>query len=150
MKLAEAIELQIARKQSAGCRYRDASCTLRAFSRSAGDLPLREVTPAAVKLFINGGLSANVQRKRHYLLRLFYEYWLARGEVLSSPMPTVVPKVPKTFIPYIYTRSEIRKLLDATSLSQQKYWCAMSAQTFRPPASVPLRNRIASGRSAPP
>jgi len=46
-------------------------------------------------------------------------------------MPAVVLKVPKTFMPYIYTRAEIRKLLDATSLSQEKNWCAMSAQTFR-------------------
>jgi site-specific recombinase XerD len=46
-------------------------------------------------------------------------------------MPPAAPKVPKTFVPYIYSRAEIRKLLDATSLSQQKYWCAMSAQTFR-------------------
>jgi len=73
VKLVEAIELHIARKQSAGSRYRDASCTLRAFCRSAGDIQLREVTPTAVKLFIDGGLSANVQRKRHYMLRLFYE-----------------------------------------------------------------------------
>jgi site-specific recombinase XerD len=131
MKLTEAIELHIARKQSAGCRYRDASCTLRAFARSVGDLQLREVTPAGVKLFIDGGLSANVQRKRHCLLRLFYEYWVARGEVLSSPMPSAIPKVPKTFTPYIYSRVEIQQLLDATSLSQAKSWCAMSAQTFR-------------------
>lgn len=131
MKLNQAVEIQIARRRAAGCRYSDAACTLRAFSRSAGDLPLKEVTPDAVKLFINAGKSASVQHKRHYLLRLFYEYWIARGEVASSPMPPSTPKVAKTFVPHIYTRAEIQKLLDGTSLSQQKYWCAMSAQTFR-------------------
>lgn len=131
MRLTEAIELHIVRKQSAGFRYREASYTLHAFLRSVGEFQLREVTPTAVKLFIDGGVSANAQHRRHSLLRRFYEYWLARGEVLSSPMPPVAPIVPKTFVPYIYTRAEIRRLLDATSLSQEKGWCAMSAQTFR-------------------
>jgi site-specific recombinase XerD len=131
MRLTEAIEYYITRKQSAGCHFRDASCTLRAFGRSVGDLQVREVLPAAVKLFIDGGLSANVQRKRHCLLRPFYEYWIARGEMSSSPIPSAVPKVPKTFTPYIYSRIEIQQLLDATSLSQAKEWCSMSIQTFR-------------------
>jgi len=131
MKLAEAIEIQIARKQSAGGLYRDRVCVLRAFSRSIGDLQLEHVTPDAVKLFIDAGRSANVQRKRHRMLRLFYEYWAARGEVAKPPLPPSVPKVTRTFVPYIYTRAEIEKLLNATSLSQQKRWCTMSAQTLR-------------------
>jgi integrase len=131
MTLAEAIEFHIARKQSAGMRYRDASYTLRAFSRSIEDLQLKEVPAAAVKLFIDAGLSANTRRKRHQILKLFYGYWFARGAVLLSPVPIEVPKAPKAFVPYIYTRAEIQSLLDATSLSQEKAWCAMSAQTFR-------------------
>jgi hypothetical protein len=49
MKLAEAVEIQIARKNSAGCRYRDGVSVLRAFSRSTGDLQLDRVTPDAVR-----------------------------------------------------------------------------------------------------
>src|SRR5260370_4636639 len=131
MKLAEAIEFYIARKQSGGMRYRDASYTLRAFSRSIGDLRLKDVSSVAVKLFIDAGLSANTRRKRHQSLKLFYDYWFARGEVLLSPVPVHVAKVPNAFVPYIYTRAQIQSLLDATSLSQAKGWCAMSAQTFR-------------------
>ena len=131
MKLSEAIEFQIARKQSAGMRYRDVSYTLRAFSRSIGDLQLTDVPTAAVKLFIDAGLSANTRQKRHQRLKLFYDYWFARGEVLLSPVPVDVPKVPNAFVPYIYTHAQIQSLLHATSLSQAKRWCAMSAQTFR-------------------
>lgn len=131
MKLAEAIEIQIARKQSAGCRYREGACVLRAFSRSIGDLELVHVTPDAVKLFVDAGRTANVQSKRHRMLRMFYEYWTARGEIAKPPLPPSVPKVARTFVPYIYTRTEIEKLLNATPLSQQRCWCTMSAQTFR-------------------
>ena len=131
MKLAEAVEIQITRKQSVGCRYHDEAYLLRIFSRQCGNVELREVTPAAVKLFIDNGRSANARRKRHYLLRLFYDYWVVRGEVPSSPLPVAIAKVPETFTPYVYTRAEIRKLLDATSLSQQQGWCVMSAATFR-------------------
>jgi integrase/recombinase XerD len=102
-----------------------------AFSRSIGDLQLERVTPDAVKLFIDAGRTANVRCKRHRMLRMFYEYWAARGEIAKSPLPPSVPKVTRTFVPYIYTRAEIEKLLNATPLSQQRCWCAMSAQTFR-------------------
>jgi len=131
MKLAEAIEIQIARKRSASCRYSEGAYVLRAFSRSIGDVQLEHVTPDAVKLFIGAGRSANVQRKRHGVLRSFYEYWAARGEISKPPLPSSVPKVTRMFVPYIYTRAEIEKLLTATPLSQQKCWCTMSAQTFR-------------------
>jgi site-specific recombinase XerD len=104
---------------------------LRAFSRSIGDLQLEHVTPDAVKLFIDAGRSANVRRKRHRMLRAFYEYWAARGEIAKPPLPPSVPKATRTFVPYIYTRAELERLLNATPLSQQKWWCTMSAQTFR-------------------
>ncbi len=120
MRLAEAIELQIARKQSAGMRYRDASYILRAFSRSIGDLQFKEVPAAAVKLFIDAGVSPNVRRRRHQILKLFYDYLCVRREVLLSPLPITVPKAPKAFVPYIYTWAEIQSLLHATSLSQEK------------------------------
>ena len=112
-------------------RYRDGSYLLRAFSRGVGDLEIRDVPISAVALFVNAGLSPYGRHKRYCLLRQLFQYWTARGELLASPMPSAPPKVRDTFVPYVYTRVELRKLLDATSLSQQMSWCSMSAGTFR-------------------
>ena len=132
MRLIDSVEIYIARKKSLGARYRGPSYGLRSFSKKLGDLQLGQVTTTDVKRFIeSGGASATTRHIKHQLLRLFYEFWQARGEVSSSPLPAVAPKRSEDFIPHIYTRSEIQHLLDATPLSQEKGWCAMTAQTFR-------------------
>ena len=46
-------------------------------------------------------------------LRCFFRYAVSRGYITTAPLPTVMPKRPPAFVPYIYTREEIRRLLQA-------------------------------------
>ena len=49
----------------------------------------------------------------------FYQYAFTRGYVDQIPLPKVLPKRPPPFIPYIYSKEELRRLLDA-ALCYQK------------------------------
>ena len=44
-------------------------------------------------------------------LRCFFRYAVSRGHITTAPLPTVMPKRPPAFVPYIYTREELRRLL---------------------------------------
>jgi hypothetical protein len=47
-------------------------------------------------------------------LKAFFDYWALRGRLkVSPPLPPRAPKSPQTFVPYIYSRSDLSLLLDA-------------------------------------
>jgi site-specific recombinase XerD len=60
----------------------------------------------------------------------FYRFALARGYCTISPLPTLVPKRPPAFVPYIYSHEELRHLLEATSLCEHRC-CKVRAYTYR-------------------
>jgi len=105
MRVIDAVEIYIARKKSLGARYRGPSYGLRSFSKKLGDLQLGQVTTTDVKRFIeSGGASATTRHIKHQLLRLFYEFWLARGEVRHRLYPPWLQSGQKTSS-HIYTRA---------------------------------------------
>jgi len=53
-----------------------------------------------------------------------------RGYATKSPLPSAVPKSCDQFVPYIYTRDEVRQLLEATS-SYRKTTRCLEPHTFR-------------------
>ena len=55
-------------------------------------------------------------------LRCFFRYAMSRGYVTTAPLPTVMPKRPPAFVPYIYTREELCRLfqvIDSSPAGQQ-------------------------------
>jgi site-specific recombinase XerD len=65
------------------------------------------------------------------LLKNFFEFWAARGELQALPMPPIRPPCPQTFVPYVYSRAELQLLLRATRLSQKRHACKIGPQTLR-------------------
>jgi integrase/recombinase XerD len=73
------------------------------------------------------------------LSKLFFEYWSARGVLDGSPMPPIRLPIEQAFVPYVpyvYTRNEVRVLLRATSLWENSSWqnrdmARMDSRTFR-------------------
>ena len=55
---------------------------------------------------------------KYHALKLLFRFAVSREYMTESPLPKIVPKRPPPFIPYIYTRDEIRRLLNAT----RTYW----------------------------
>ena len=56
--------------------------------------------------------------KKRDVLFGFYRFAMLRGYAATSPLPTVVPKPPQAFTPYIYSREEIGRLLHAADVCE--------------------------------
>jgi integrase/recombinase XerD len=54
-----------------------------------------------------------------------------RGRLAQSPVPLTAPKPPQDFIPYIYSRTELRRLLKALPQCQRPSACLITAVTFQ-------------------
>jgi integrase/recombinase XerD len=67
---------------------------------------------------------------RYFALKGFFKFAVSRGHLDKAPLPLVVPKLPPTVVPYIYSREELRRLMDAIT-SSQRFRCRMESQTLR-------------------
>ena len=132
MKLAESITLYIAKRQATGEKYYSPARVLRALSRSYGELELASLTPDQMSHFLAGARTGPATwRNKYGTLRVFFEHWRLREELHTVPLPPPAPKYTTSFVPYIYTVSELRLLLSALLYSQQRDACLMSASMFR-------------------
>src|SRR3954447_23796713 len=112
MTLEEAISVYIHRKQSVGMSYAKGSRTYRSFLTSVGNLNIQQVTLHHVSDFLDRSQGSGAAfRRKHSLLRRFFEYWAAHGAIAPLPMPSNRPAQRSSFLPYIYTSEELRELL---------------------------------------
>ena len=119
MRLDDLVETYIDFKCSLGMRYRSQAAVLRSYSRMMGDIAIAEVQPAAVLAFLTGTGPVTTRWMDYYrTLEGFYRYAISRGFIDRSPLPTNTPKCPPSFIPYIYTVDELKRLLAATDILQ--------------------------------
>jgi integrase/recombinase XerD len=132
MKLKDAANLYISRRQAGGERLYTPAAMLRSFCRRYGNRRLRSITSIDVKEFLDGPLTGPATwRQKYGMLRVFFEYWRRRGELQSLPMPLAAPKYTSAFVPYIYSRQELKALLNAVPICQKNAMCFLSAETFR-------------------
>ncbi|AXC15594.1 Mobile element protein [Acidisarcina polymorpha] len=132
MNLAESITLYITKRQAAGEKYYSPARVLRALSRSHGEIELASLTSDQVSCFLAGPRTGPATwRNKYGTLRVFFEHWLLREELHTVPLPPPAPKYTSSFVPYIYSVSELRLLLAAVPRCQQRDACLMSAPMFR-------------------
>jgi len=132
MMLFESTRSYVGRKRAAGLTYIKSASVLSAFCTQIGDVPLGHITPRQVGAFLAGPqTSTNTWRQKYGLLKNFFEFWAARGGLQELPMPSIRPSCPQTFVPYIYSRTELRLLLRATRLSQRRAACMIESRTLR-------------------
>jgi integrase/recombinase XerD len=131
MKLSLLVNEYIAFKKSLGVVGRTDGYVLRAFAKAMGDeVDIRAVQPDRVSAFLAGDGPVTLHwHRKHSTLTSFYRYAIAHGHVAISPLPTALPKPPERFTPYIYSRDEIRRLLDATDL--YRHGRLIEPHTFR-------------------
>ncbi len=131
MKLCELTAQYVTHKQSMGMRFRTEQGILKSFCRAMGDIAMADVQAARLLAFIAGaGPVTRFWHRKHEVLVGFYRFAIARGYCAASPLPRIVPKRPPAFVPYIYSREELQRLLEATSLCGHPC-CKVRAYTFR-------------------
>ena len=132
MKLREAVQVYVNGKRAGGADYAKGIQTLSAFCRHAGNVELSRISERKVASFLDGpGTSAVTWQHKYNLLRNFFLFWVARDALRSAPMPPPRPPVTSTFVPYIYSRTQICLLLSAIRSSQKENGCKIDARTLR-------------------
>ena len=86
---------------------------------------------------------------KYYALKGFFRFAVSRGHLDKAPLPTELPKRPPTFVPYIYSREELRRLLDAIPSYRRLPQPDRTAHPAGDPAAA-VRGRVAARRSAEP
>lgn len=120
MTLRAAIEQYIAWRQAQGARFRSMACMLRSYCRSVGDeVGCHEVRDEQARAFLERPASS-YQAYKYSGLSCFYRYAIARGLATRSPLPGEPPKPPPPALPYVYSRQEVRRLLDATETYRKR------------------------------
>ena len=114
MNLQSLIDQFIEFRQSLGEQW-PSNCTLRVFGRFIGAYAeIADVSPGQVNRFLVGaGPITLTWHVKLSSLRTFYQYAVSRGYVDKAPLPTIFPKRPPTFVPYVYSHDELARLLQA-------------------------------------
>jgi len=113
MNLQRVIEQYIDFRQSLGTSFITNAITLRAFGRVMGEKAgIADVRPRDVDAFLGETRPVtSTWHGKYSRLRTFFQYAVSRGYIAIAPLPTVIPKRPAPFVPYIYTREELCRLL---------------------------------------
>ena len=121
MRLDAIITDYIAYRKALGERFHTNPQILKSFCRaSGGETEVSDIRPEQVNTFLNGtGPITASWHVRYNALLGFYRYALSRSLVRTSPLPTLRPRRPQPFVPYIYTHEELSRLLSA-ALTYQK------------------------------
>jgi site-specific recombinase XerD len=113
MNLQRLIEQYVSFQRSFGSSSIGDARILRAFGRARGPrVRVASVRVRHVDAFL--GKARPVTKtwfNKLSCLRCFFRYAVSRGHITAAPLPTVMPKRPPAFVPYIYTREELRRLL---------------------------------------
>jgi integrase len=124
----------VALKQSMGMRFETEATIFRGFVKQMGDsVAVATVTSKDVLRCLNGRKDGPVTlfwHRKHDALKGFWEFAIRRGYTDRSPVPVRRAKEPVRFVPYIYTREELKMLLDGVT-SYQKKWLKLEPVTLR-------------------
>ena len=121
MKLEAAIDVYVSLKRSLGAVFSADTRILRSFARALGDVPVEAITSEACHTFCRGtGPPTRWWERKHYTLRGFFAFLVSRGHLATTPLPEPGPKIPRTFEPYVYSRKELQRLLEATAILHDK------------------------------
>ena len=119
MTLLEAIDAYITLKRSLGAVFSADTRILRSFARALGDIAVEDIDPTTTREFCRGnGAPTRWWERKDEALRGFFAWLVNRGHLAACPLPAHRPRVRRSFQPYIYSRDELQRLLDATAILQ--------------------------------
>jgi integrase/recombinase XerD len=116
MRLFDAVQRYVNWKRGMGYSFERGETNLLAFSRQIGDIELPDVKPDHISGFLTSKrVSTITWRLKFWILHRFFEHWSNRGFMPELVMPVPKPFVRQTFVPYVFTKTELRSLLKATN-----------------------------------
>jgi integrase/recombinase XerD len=132
VKLSEAISIYVEHKHRAGISFQKGKRRLLSFCKYVGDPALSQITAQDVLTFLDRPNTSLLARpSKHGLFRHFVEFWVSRQEMPPILLPKPYAGARSTFVPYIYTKEEIHRLLIFAGKNQRCAKCAIDGQTLR-------------------
>jgi integrase/recombinase XerD len=121
MRISDGVEQYVTFKHENGYIFRSGQVMLAAFSRHIGEAQLKQIKTYQVLTFLDQPTtSVTTWRLKHQALCRFFNYWSARGAMPELLMPPQKPFQRKTpFVPYIFTRLQLRCLFKAARYNQR-------------------------------
>jgi site-specific recombinase XerD len=109
------VTLYVTFRRTLGERCQTTEAILRSFCRAVGpQTPVAGIRPEAVSAFLAGaGPVTGRWHGKYRALKGFFRFAVSRGHLDEAPLPAALPKQPSPFAPYIYSRDDLRRLLDA-------------------------------------
>lgn len=130
MTTSELIEIYLIARRAQGVKLTSRGRILYKFARDTGDRPLSEVTAEEVAVFLRGDVLSSTWMNRYATVAGLYRFAISRGYVTHSPLPKNPPKLPPPQTPYVYSREELQRLLNATSILESPI-SPLRALTYR-------------------
>ena len=132
MKLCDAISKYVTYKQGIGMVFKTEDTILRAFMERVGpNVPVGKINSDSALQYLNGcGAITLFWHRKHDALSGFWRFAIQHGWTDRSPLPARRPKEPIPFVPYIYSRDELKRLLDGTA-TYQRGWRKLEPVTLR-------------------
>lgn len=117
MRLATLVTEYLAYKRALGQRFVTEGHVLQSFCRHAGDGPVTTVSIDRVLAFVQGPplTSPATMARKHRVLAGLAHYAGVRHGGATLPLPPAPPRRPSSFLPYIYSHEELKRLLDAAA-----------------------------------
>ena len=132
MRFNDIIGDYITQQRSLGKRYSGEANTLKAFARSIGNVLVRDINPEMISCFLDrGATSYETRRKKYRALAGLFFFAVSRRLLKTSPMPRRRKRVDSTFIPYIYSEAELKRLLAAIPVATEGARLVIDADTLR-------------------
>ena len=122
MRLSEAVARYIAHRRSLGARFDRQVRTLKAFCRKYGEMDSDCIAPEQVLAFILGSGPVTLNARTKYdTLRGLYRFLVSRGYTEANPLPSTAPKPSVMFVPHIFSREELKRLVETSVPSQSSH-----------------------------
>jgi integrase/recombinase XerD len=130
MKVTQCVEAYLDHRHACGYECTSAAKLLRRFARLDGKLNISLVTGHHLDDFLSrAATSGNAWQSYYGHLRRFFAFWFVRRQVRRIPQPKMKGRTVRIFYPHIYSRTEIRKLLDATAARLPR--CRLGPETLK-------------------
>jgi integrase/recombinase XerD len=133
MNLNAIITSYIAQQRSLGKLYRSEAFTLAAFGKFAGDIPVRDIRSDVILHFMNRvGANHETRSKKYRVLAGLFRFAVTRHHLRASPMPQCPrARVCSSYVPYIYSMGELKRLIGAVPAAVADPYHAIDADTLR-------------------
>src|SRR6202022_1214093 len=131
MNLSQGIERYVAWKRGNGYKGTKIRRILSRLIDHVGDIELVNIRPEHMLGCLNRTpIVTSTWIGKYWMLRRFFEFCSDRGEMpeLEMPKPKINPR--QNFVPYIFTRVELRHVLEATKRNQRTNY-ALDQPTLR-------------------